>query len=151
MVLNTKFVLVSIATPQVFFDSLSQTCWCWALRAMVGFAAAPRGGRIPLCVRWPKATWPFCSVAGLKGFLCASCSTFHLLNSSLSAKKWVKGTFFLQQAFSFSDMGYLHPLPQSQCAEWGWRGDTWADAAQVGTVQSSLRATVDSDANAAFL
>lgn len=60
MVSNTKSLLVGIASPQVFFDSLLQRCWGRALGAEASFAAAPPppppGGRSPLCRGGPKAT-----------------------------------------------------------------------------------------------
>lgn len=106
------------------------TCWDSALGAGASSVATTRGWQEPLCLGCPKTTspgsWAFRSTAGLKGCVCASCSTLFFL-----LKEWAKATFSLHQVFLPQYVLSVYLLP---CEVWS--SETWAAAARVSTVHT---------------
>lgn len=119
MVSNTKSLLVGIASPQVFFDSLLQRCWGRALGAEASFAAAPPptppGRQEPSLPRGPKGH--LTKQPGLLQHCCSEGFRLCFLLNSLSLVKEISQRLGLITASIFLPRSgvFVHFAPEPIC------------------------------------
>lgn len=115
MASNTKSLLVGIAGPQVFFDSLLQRCWGRALGAEASFAAARPGRQETSLPRGPKD--PLTKQPGLLQHCCSEGFRLCFLLNSLSLVKEISQRLGLITAGIFLPRSgvFVHFAPEPIC------------------------------------